>query len=492
MSNLRRNLGYQTAYQILATCVPLITAPYLSRVLGAEGLGIYSYTYSNLRYFTLFALMGVAQYGMREIAQNKMRGREEVSKTFWSIYLFQLACSLVVILIYILFCMNAYGEYRPIAMIQVLCLLANASDISWLYFGLEQFKVTVTRNVVIKLLTTLSYFLFVRKPQDLYTYTVLSSVSLLVSSLVLWVTLPKHISFARVSLRDICRHIRPNMLLFIPSIASSVYHVMDKTMIGLYSNMLEEGYYYNADKVVNIPLTVVNGCCTVLMANISTLFSSGDIKGAEKIQKSVMNFGICGVAALSFGIGAVADDFIPIFFGDGYESCILLVKLFSVVMVCKAISNYTRSAFLIPQKQDGIYIVAVISGGIVNIIVNTVLILWLSLGAMGATIGTLIAEFVVCVVQIVKMIQKESSSVILEEVLQDTIYVVFGFAMLFAVQTFRSITAVHGVVGLLLEIPLGAIVYIVLCALYWKRKPEKMPEIVGEKWNQILRRICAD
>ena len=193
MSSLRKNLSYQTAYQILSTCVPLITAPYLSRALGAEALGIFSFTNSNVRYFTLFALLGVAQYGMREIAHVKNEGRAVVSKVFWEIYLFQLFASLIVTITYLFVCATAYTEYRAIALIQVFILLSNGLDISWLYFGLEEFKITVTRNFFIKLFTTISYFVFIKKPEDLFLYTLISSVSFVISSLILWGTLKRYV-----------------------------------------------------------------------------------------------------------------------------------------------------------------------------------------------------------------------------------------------------------------------------------------------------------
>ncbi len=467
MSNLRKNLSYQTAYQILSTCVPLITAPYLSRVLGAEALGIFSFTNSNVRYFTLFALLGVAQYGMREIAHVKNKGRSVVSRTFWEIYSFQLLASIVVTITYLFFCVFAYTEYRAVAIIQVFILLSNGLDISWLYFGLEKFKITVTRNFFIKLFTTISYFLFIKKPEDLFLYTLISSVSLVISSLILWGTLKRSVDYVIVRFVDIRRHIKPNLVLFIPSIAASIYHVMDKTMLGMFSEMTEGGYYYNADKVVNIPLTVINGCCTVIMANISSLFGQGKTDEAKRLQRSVLNFGICAAAAMTFGIASVSEEFVPIFFGSGFDKCVRLINLFAIVMIFKAVSNLTRSAFLIPQRYDILYIKAVFSGGIVNLIFNTFFIYFLSLGATGATLGTLIAESVVCVVQICLLRRHDNTTVILEEIIKDTVYFAIGGGMFLGIYLLDKAFGLDGLTGLMVKISVGGLIFSGLSLLYW-------------------------
>lgn len=484
MSSLHKNLSYQTAYQILSTCVPLITAPYLSRVLGADALGVFSFTNSNVRYFTLFALLGVAQYGMREIARVKGEGKQSVSKTFWEIYLFQLVASLLVIGAYVLFCRFVYKEHQVIAIVQIFTLFSNALDISWLYFGLEKFKVTVTRNLVIKILTTISFFLFIKSPDDLFVYTLISSVSLLISSLILWVTLRGCVDFIKVSGKGVRQHIRPNLILFIPSIAASVYHVMDKTMLGFFSEMTEGGYYHNADKVVNIPLTVINGCCTVIMANISSLYGQNRAEEAEKLQCSVLNFGICAVGAMSFGVAAIAKEFIPIFFGAGFEKCVPLVQLFSIVMVFKAVSNLTRSAFLIPQRLDAVYIYAVFSGVAVNLVFNTLFIVVFRMGSMGATLGTLIAEGIVCIVQIFLLWRHNKKTVVLNEIIKDMVYVFFGSVMLGSLLLLEVHFAFIGFIGLAIKVVIGAGIYIILCGVYWKYS-KRMPSIFAD----LLRRF---
>ena len=175
MNTVKKNFMYNTAYQILILIIPLVTAPYLSRVIGAEGIGIYSYTYSIAYYFGLFILLGLNNYGNRKIAQVK-DNKEKLSKEFLSIYLMQVMMSIIVIGIYgIYITLNNY-TYKIIQVIQIVYLISVALDINWLFFGLEKFKITVTRNFLIKILTFICIFIFVKNEQDLWVYTLIMSL----------------------------------------------------------------------------------------------------------------------------------------------------------------------------------------------------------------------------------------------------------------------------------------------------------------------------
>ena len=150
MSKLKKNLGYQTIYQILNTCIPLITSPYLARVLGAEKQGVFSYTQSIVNYFTLFAMLGVVNYGTRTIADcGKDRGKR--SKTFWNIYMLQLCCTVISISVYAFYLTQICSQNIYIAFLQIFYLLGSLVDINWLFFGVEKFKITVSRNMVIRI-----------------------------------------------------------------------------------------------------------------------------------------------------------------------------------------------------------------------------------------------------------------------------------------------------------------------------------------------------
>ena len=152
---------YNVVYQILLIILPLITTPYISRVLGSEGLGTYTYTYTIANYFMLAAMLGVKNYGNRSVAAVR-ENRTVLSRVFWEIYGLQFLCSVLALIVYICYALTEDSVYRLVALIQGIYVFSGMLDISWLFFGVEKFKITVTRNIVIRVIDLLCVFIFVK------------------------------------------------------------------------------------------------------------------------------------------------------------------------------------------------------------------------------------------------------------------------------------------------------------------------------------------
>ena len=308
LSSVKKNYLYNVIYQLLILILPLITAPYLSRVVGAQGVGIYSYTYSIVYYFMLICLLGVNNYGNRCIAKTKSN-KDEMSRTFWGIYAFQLLMGFLMIFIYLVYVFCFESEYKTIALIQSLYIVSSVFDINWFYFGLEEFKLTITRNSFVKIGSVILIFIFVKSSSDLWKYTLIMSGMTVLSQLLLWGFIKKRIKFVKIKKEDILKHIKPNFILFVPVIATSIYRVMDKIMVGSMSTVTEVGYYENAEKIINVPLALISALGTVMLPRISNILVQTDNDDAENkidnyIDKSTslimfMSFG------MSFGIIAV-------------------------------------------------------------------------------------------------------------------------------------------------------------------------------------------
>ena len=185
MTLLKQNLLYSVSYQILAIILPLITAPYLSRVLGPDKLGEYSFTHSVANYFMLMAMLGIQAHGNRSVAAVKddLKKRSEI---FWHIYAIQAATNLVAICLYCAYVTLWSGASSQIFWLQSFYVISGLLDISWLFFGMEQFKITVSRNACIRAATTALIFLLVKRQEDLWKYTLIFSLSSLFSQLYLW------------------------------------------------------------------------------------------------------------------------------------------------------------------------------------------------------------------------------------------------------------------------------------------------------------------
>lgn len=472
MKQLFKNLSYQTVYQVLAICLPLITTPYVSRVIGTDGLGIYSYTYSTTNYFTIIAMLGVLNYGSRVIATKK-NDKRQCSVKFWEIYFLQLFSGVVALAGYCIVLVFA-KENRTILWTQTIWVIACLFDISWFFFGIEKFKVTVIRNTIIKLLTVAAIFVFVKNSTDLWKYVVIMSLGTLMSQIVLWPFLKKEIYYAKPTVKGIFSHLKPNILLFIPLMAISVYHIMDKTMLGMFSTNAQSGYYYNADKIMNIPLSLITAAGTVMLPRMSALVAEGKKEEEGRLFELTLELFMFITFAMSFGISSVAKEFVPIFFGAGYDECIKLTFVFSVVMVFKSLSSIIRNQYLIPNNAEKIYTYSVFAGMVVNFICNYVCMVLLKLGAMGATLGTLAAETVTCMFYIA-FVQKRIP--LFKPILRSLFYILPGAAMFVTVRLCANIT-VSVFFKLAIEITAGAFVYIIICIpTLLKRKKEL--EMIG-------------
>ena len=205
MNNPKKNFIYNLIYQILILIIPLITAPYLSRVVGADGVGTYSYTYSIVYYFMLLTLLGINNYGNRSIA--KVRDdKRKLSKTFWSLYLFQLLMGVIMLIAYISYLYLFDVKYRNIAIIQTLFIISAMLDINWLFFGLEEFKKTITRSTFVKIGNVILIFLLVKTKNDLWKYTLIMSGMTCLSQLILWSFLRKRISFVKININRLLKN----------------------------------------------------------------------------------------------------------------------------------------------------------------------------------------------------------------------------------------------------------------------------------------------
>lgn len=396
MSSIKKNFLYNSIYQALVFLIPLVVSPFLARALGAEGIGIYSYTYSIVYYFMLLTLLGVNNYGNRTIA--KVRdNKEKLSKTFWSIYVIQLFMGSIMLLSYLVYVM-IFGEgYRIIALIQSLFIISAMLDINWLFFGLEEFKKTITRNSIIKVCSVILIFLFVRDSSDVWKYALIMSGTTCLSQLVLWGFAREKIKIVHLKFCDVKIHIKPNLALFIPVIAVSIYKIMDKIMIGCISTISEVGYYENAEKITQVPLAFISALGTVMLPRMSNIIAKGNTRRAkEYISKSIKLVTFISLA-MAAGLLAIGKSFAPLFFGNEFQKTGVLIMILSITIPFIAFANVIRTQHLIPKEKDRIYIMSVSIGAVTNLVMNLIFIP--SYGSIGACFGTIAAEFIVMAYQ---------------------------------------------------------------------------------------------
>lgn len=454
-TNTKKNILYQCVYEILVILAPLITTPIVSRALGSEGSGIYSYTYSVAGYFVLFCMLGIKNHGSRAIAE-KSDDQKELNRTFSNLLVLHVAISIFVFFAYIIYVLGISSEtYRLFALLQGMYVLSALFDISWFYIGIEQFKLTVTRNIIIKLLTIVLIVLFIKNSQDLWKYIVIMAGSILISQIWLWMPLKKFVQLVKPDKDGMLQNIKPLMILFVPVVAVSLYKMMDKIMIGWFSKT-ELGYYEYAEKIIAIPMSVIEAIGVVMLPRISKMIASGGVKESKKVIQFSMKYNMILAMAMAFGVAAISPEFAPVFFGKEYVPCTDLMIGLSITIPFLAFANVLRKQFMIPMKMDRSYIIAVFSGAIVNLVCNTLLIP--NYYSKGAMVGTILAEVVVCVMHILTC---RKDLPVKTFIINTVPFFVVGVCMFSIVRLVANSFAVS-VLGLLIEVLVGGLTYVVI------------------------------
>lgn len=451
-NSTKKNFIYNLIYQILILIIPLITAPYLSRVVGVSGVGTYSYTYSIVYYFMLLTLLGINNYGNRTIA--KVRdNKEKRSKEFWSMYILQLFMGTIMLILYLGYVLIFDVKYKQIALIQSLFIFSSILDINWFFFGLEEFKTTITRNTFVKIATVILIFLIVKNKDDLWKYTLIMSSMTVLSQVILWYALKNKVGFVKIQKKDIIKHIKPNLILFIPVIAISLYKMLDKVMLGSMTNVIEVGYFENAEKIANIPMTIISALGTVMLPRMSNIIAKGEEDKVNNYITKSINFVMFLSMAMCFGLVAISSEFAPYYFGTEFKKTGALIALLSFTFPFLSFANVIRTQYLIPKEKDRDYIISVSLGAIVNILLNIFLIPMYK--SIGACIGTIAAEATVMIYQTIS-VRKELN--VLQYIKNSFPFVVKSILMFIIIYPI-SLTDMNVISKLMIQVFMGCIIY---------------------------------
>lgn len=394
--SIKKNFAFNSAYQILNIIVPLITTPYLSRTIGATGNGLFTYTQSIANYFVLFAQLGITNYGVREIAScGDDRARR--SKVFWNLFAMNLVSGLAVTAVYFVYCFTLGAGNLLLSLIWSLWVVGSVIDVTWLLNGCEEFKVPMVRNFCTRLAGMALIFLLVHTERDTWAYVFAIAAPFLVNALLVWPFTSRYVDFVRPTWHEMVPYFMPNLLLFVPVIATSLYTLLDKVMLGAMAGMDQAGLYDYAEKISKMPMAIITALGAVVLPRMTEVISSGRKDEARDLVGTTMWFMEACAMALTFGIIGVAPEFVPLFFGAGYEECVPLMCIISVVIPLICATNVIGVQYLMPSHRDRAFTASVLIGAGVNVVINALtLSRW---GAMAAAFATVAAEVAVLVAQ---------------------------------------------------------------------------------------------
>jgi O-antigen/teichoic acid export membrane protein len=473
MTKLKTNLSYSVAYQILNIILPLITAPYIARVLGLTGVGLYSYSFAIMNNFQILAMLGITNYGSRTIAFAITP--MERSKRFWEIYTIQCFSHIILGLLYVSYACSNFCVNYNLAFIVGIGILSSLLDISWLFFGLEEFKLTVIRNFSIKIVTTVFIFLFVKDVNDLSLYAAIMALGTLVSQSYLWFYIRRYIKWITPSLDLIRKNIKPILVLFIPILSFSVYKILSKIILGAMSTVEEVGLFENASKLLNVPLSFISAVGAVMMPRISTLLKEKNIDKVEEFLGTSIKMNTIIMSCLTFGLIATSNYVTLILFGDEFKGSSPILSILSASLLFIAWSSIIRTQWLIPSNRNQIYVISTIGGAIINIISNLFLIpIW---GGIGAAISSVLSESFIFFSYLFFMKKYKISC---GDFVRSIPYIICGIIMLFTICLYISEmkSKLANLTLLISSILVGIVVYTIQSFLYVRFRDKQIYHLI--------------
>lgn len=453
--SVKKNFIYNTIYQIFIIIVPIITVPYVSRVLGPSGIGLYSYTSAYAQYFVLAGMIGISLYGNRQVAYNK-HDKEKLSKEFWSIYGLQFLTTLISFFCYIIIFVIINNSNKMMYFVQSIVVLTTVFDISWFFIGYEDMKSVVIRNTIVKIVGVVSIFIFVRKPSDVIKYAFIMVISNFIGQVIMWFNIKDKVYRYKPNINESIKHLKPSLALFISQLAIQIYTLLDKTMLGAMTGVYEVGLYENSQKTIKLALTLITSLGIVMLPRMSALHSQGKKEEFNKLIYKAFNFVNFMVFPMVLGLIAVSNTFSLWFYGESFNGIGFLLQLGSMLMIFIGWSNILGIQVMLPMKKEKQFTISVTVGALVNFILNLFLIKQFQ--ASGTTLASVIAEFSVTATQIYFL----KDLINIKSILKSTIKPLIGAMVMFIVLIFIIPMFNIGVFWTLVEVSIGGIIYLIV------------------------------
>lgn len=435
--SIRQNYIYNVLLNISKVIFPLITAPYVSRVLEPDGVGLFNFANTYAGYFALFAALGIPYYGIREVAKYK-DDVESQTKFISEIISISIIATLVssTLMFLSLVLVPQLNDNYLLFIVAGIVLYTTPFKIDWFFQGKEEFGYITFRSLVIKILSVILLFVIVRDKSDLLLYVALNACCSALNEV--W----NYIKLIRCGIHPYFtlsgrKHIKPLFVLFSSTVAISVYTILDTLMLGFMTNYDQVGYYYCATHISKAVLPLVTSLAAVVLPRVTQLKEIGNWEEINILMNK--SFSIVSFLSfpIAFGIIALAPAFVPLFFGEMYYGSIIPLQIIILTVIVIGFNNLTGIQILLGFGYDKYFLYSILSGTIINFVLNIMMIPML--GAAGAAISSVIAEILILAIMLC-FIYKNTTIRFqnLKETLQNIIIASFFFVIAYFIFNYHK------------------------------------------------------
>ena len=399
MATVKENVILNVINTVMGLLFPLITFPYVSRIILPEGIGLIQFYQSIINYIVLLSSLGIPLYATREIARYRDDVETRNKVTLEILFLHSLLSIAAYIVVFILaFTINKIYSDWPLFLILSISIFFNVIGVSWFYQAIEDFKFITIRSLIIRSLSLIALFIFVKSKADLYAYAIILVAGQVGNYLFNFVRLRKYALFNNISKYkyNLKPHFYTAIKIFILNLAISLYININPVMLGFLSDEIYVGYYASVTKII----TAVNGLSSAMgmaiLPRLSNYFATGRLDEYNFLKTKALNVSIAICFPISIGLICVAQNLIPVFSGDAYLPAIITLRISAPTLLFSAINSAVAIQILYTQNKEKIVIVATILAGLLNVILNLLLIP--DLKQNGTAISGLSAEIMVLVI----------------------------------------------------------------------------------------------
>ncbi len=393
MASLKKNIFYNSIRVGSNLVFPLVTFPYVTRILGPDSLGLFNYVNAIVSYFILFACLGFPIYGTREVAQAKGNPQELQSVTNAIFTTSALSCLSVYVVYFIasLFLAKDCGEFWIYTVLGFSILLSCIS-FDWFYQGIEDFKFITIRSITIKIVSIVCLFVFVKSKEDILYYAILTVAGTCGNNIWNLIWINKYVRL-RFSLKDCWKHTKGAMMFFLGGIIVSLYTNLNGVMVGALGTMASVAFFTTGNKIVNLAMTILGSVTSSIMPRMAFLLKNGDDAQALDLQKKTLNLLYYLSVPMTVGMIVLAHPLIMLFGGPEFKPAVVVMQILAPLLVIITLSQFLANQILVPLHLEKYDNYCVLGGAVVNLGLNFFLIP--KYAEVGVALSVLASEVIV-------------------------------------------------------------------------------------------------
>jgi len=480
--SVKRNYIYSLSYQIFSLIMPFITSPYIARILGPENVGTFSFISTYVSYFVLLGRLSIDLYGSRELSyvKNDLTKKSEV---FWNLTLLNFTNLLIALLIYFTWLLI----YKPVNglfyALSSLTLFSSMLDITWLFSAHEEFGMIALRNFIVRIISVVSIFVFVKSPNDLVNYFLINLITPFVINASMLRYINRYVTFIKPTFLNAYKRYPKVLKISLPNLAVSVYTMLDKLLLGTISGNEYLGYYDYSKRIVAMALTVVSSMTPIMMVKMSGHFKNNDLSLVRGYVAKSFKFSVfSSVLIFSLLISAVPE-FIPWFYGSNFSTTIKLIQILSPTIIAVAMGTVAGHQFLLSIGKENLLSLALVIGAVISFSLNILLIP--RYDALGASLTSLVTEAAITIILYITISRYMD---VKELFRQNYKFFLFSLAVIIPLRIIGTKMG-PSVLTNLLQVALGTIIYLLLSLVFDKDIHSYMKDVVNKLKSKLAIKI---